>query len=343
MRGRDLSQFTKGEIYALHHHANWSYQHIATALNISKSTVSKFCQRSRQPLPLPNLRRNCKRPRITGDRYDRAVERTSVTDRMKTACSISRELSNIKAVSHDTVNRRLNKCGLKAHVPAVKPLLTVPQQQTRLQWALEQQRANRNWSEVIFSDESTFLVSGSSAGFVRRRRGERLLPECVTAVPNVSTGRCMIWGAFCRDGYCPLVRIEERMNSERYTDMLNDSLLPFYYNISNIVNISAFLQDNAPIHVSQHSINWFRENDIPLIPWPPYSPDCNPIENVWSQMKKRLALLHQQPTSSATLFQVVSQIWEDLMHNDIFRHKLCDSMNRRIAAVITSGGGYTKY
>jgi transposase len=31
---------------------------------------------------------------------------------------------------------------------------------------------------------------------------------------------------------------------------------------------------------------WFKENLIPLVNWPPYSPDMNPIENLWRRLKK---------------------------------------------------------
>jgi transposase len=38
-----------------------------------------------------------------------------------------------------------------------------------------------------------------------------------------------------------------------------------------------FMQDNAPIHTANIIKNWFDENDIPLVDWPPYPPDLNSI------------------------------------------------------------------
>ena len=35
-------------------------------------------------------------------------------------------------------------------------------------------------------------------------------------------------------------------------------------------------------------MNWFKRNRVKLFPHPPYSPDINPIENVWSLLKDRL-------------------------------------------------------
>lgn len=46
-----------------------------------------------------------------------------------------------------------------------------------------------------------------------------------------------------------------------------------------------FKQDNVPIHVSNASKSWFENNAVKLLEWPPYSPDLNPIENLWFPLK----------------------------------------------------------
>jgi hypothetical protein len=51
-----------------------------------------------------------------------------------------------------------------------------------------------------------------------------------------------------------------------------------FYGYSN--NEIVFQQDNDPKHTSRRARNWFEENEIELLDWPPQSPDLNPIEHM---------------------------------------------------------------
>ena len=43
--------------------------------------------------------------------------------------------------------------------------------------------------------------------------------------------------------------------------------------------------DSNPVHKSMNSLLFYKENKIKVIDFPPYSPDLNPIKNIWR--KKR--------------------------------------------------------
>jgi len=35
-------------------------------------------------------------------------------------------------------------------------------------------------------------------------------------------------------------------------------------------------------------MDFFQQNDVTFLPWPPRSPDLSPIEHVWDMMGRRL-------------------------------------------------------
>jgi hypothetical protein len=82
--------------------------------------------------------------------------------------------------------------------------------------------------------------------------------------------------------------------------------------------------------------------------WPPYSPDLNPIENLWSIVKRAIFTHHPElsgmpknNTSKQRLCEAAVEAWEDI-REEVLDH-LCQSMMRRLEAVIAANGWYTKY
>ena len=73
------------------------------------------------------------------------------------------------------------------------------------------------------------------------------------------------------------------MNAEMYTDILAQCLVPFIQRVYPAGH--RFMQDNDPKHTSRHAREFFAKHNINWWRTPPESPDANPIENLWHELK----------------------------------------------------------
>jgi len=159
----------------------------------------------------------------------------------------------------------------------------------------------------------------------------------------------------------PLIVCEEGgIGAAEYQDILYDGLFsliddlleppedPEMICVTNN-NTFVFMQDNAPCHKANEVIEFLKENQIPVMEWPPQSPDLNPIENLWVQLK---AAFHEcfhtmfnHPSKSLEAYyrygEALQQVWYELGQGLI--DALIESMLRQVQAVIEAEGGWTMY
>src|SRR5689334_4699777 len=99
------------------------------------------------------------------------------------------------------------------------------------------------------------------------------------------------------------------------------------------------LQDNDHKHKPVLVRTWLFNNGISMLDFPAYSPDLNPIENLWNNMARRV---EARPASTIEQLQdVIAQEWEATPLS--FLRKLARSMPKRCQAVIDAKGDHIKY
>ena len=174
-----------------------------------------------------------------------------------------------------------------------------------------------------------------------RRDGTRFNPDHVQVTDRSGRKTVAVWAWFSASGPGDFVRINGKLNAEKYLEILGDTLLPSIHIRFPGIRVK-FIQDKSPIHGANIIKSWFANNpDIELLPWPAKGADINPIENVWGDIVKDSAYF--RPRTDDEVFQKAHSIWEGYRGSHSYWRKLAYSMINRLRLVVKNEGGWTKY
>jgi len=249
---------------------------------------------------------------------------------------------NKHPISTQTVRRTLHRAGLVAAKMRRKPRLTPAQRKARLEWALEYaKKPAKFWESVVFSDETTFhLHTTLRGGYVWRFSGEELEPRFVQQVAKFGGGGMQVWGCVTAVGVGWICGLPEGLNGSAYVGILEKELqhtIALYFkNYKGVV----FQQDGAGVHRAKVVQDFLEKQRYTLLPWPAHSPDLSPIENLWADVKRRMAERHPN-LKKGELWDVVQEEWEATAVD--YCKSLFASMPARLQAVIQAEGGHTTY
>jgi transposase len=232
-------------------------------------------------------------------------------------------------ISSREVRRRLNKMGYSKKKGKAVPFLTLAHIEKRLQFY--QNCSELGWNSVIFSDESAFQLCPNIVKFWSKNDGEKTVPT-----PKFDK-KVMVWGAISSAGKSQLSFVTDSLNSDGYQKIISKLLMPFIKRKHR--NFLYFQQDNAPCHVSSASRAFLAQKKIPLLEWPPNSPDLNPIENLWGLLKIKAA--ERFPANLDKLKEVLVDEWNKLPIDYI--QTLIFSMTHRMEKLKKSNGRAINY
>ena len=103
-----------------------------------------------------------------------------------------------------------------------------------------------------------------------------------------------------QEGIHDVCLYEGTVNGDRFKEFVENNLIPILHPFNGINPLSVVIMDNASIHHVDGVQNLIENQaGARLIFLPPYSPDLNPLEEAFSQVKKIMK-------QNDTLFQVSS-------------------------------------
>jgi transposase len=101
------------------------------------------------------------------------------------------------------------------------------------------------------------------------------------------------------------------------------------------------MHDNAPSHAANATRQFLERKGISgrkLMMWPPASPDLNPIENLWSIVKKKIYVGGKQYDNKKDLWDAIHTACKNINSNEI--ESLTNSVDKRVILVIERKGGH---
>jgi transposase len=225
----DKEQARREQILSLHLHTSKTQREIASNLQVSVGLVNKVIKQHEELGHVKILRkgRSGRKPATT-KQDDRFLVLQSRKNPRLTSRDLQKSLQQAGVeVSDSTVRRRLLKAGRRARRPAKKQLLTRKMKKKRLQWARSVKHMTpQDWRNVVFSDESHFVVQGITSRYVRRSNGEALtelhIDQCTKHPPKK-----MFWACFTYKGVGPIFPTEGMMNSAKYQALIDKKLIPY--------------------------------------------------------------------------------------------------------------------
>ena len=345
-----LTPSKRGRIIQMHVDGK-SYRAIAEELGVTKSTAQRTVQKdiqhnTRHDLPHPG------RPKSTTAREERSMVMAALRDRDRPWKEVAGDFDK----SYSTFARVLKKHSYGRYVKRETPNKTPAQVKKRQKWVKENK--DTNWKAIIFTDEAAFQL-GDTKGrqYTTRKPGQAGLPQCRKKTFRSGRNTLMVWGAMSFGKKWPLERCNlrpswsdgkvrhkaESFNGEWYTkNILKGPLATFNtQHKEDYKEEVQVVEDNASCHGSALAKEARKELNISRLEHPSNSPDLNPIEMLWRDLKQSVRAMRPLATTLDGLWEQILTAYEEMPQEWIDNHIL--SMPNRWEAVKKANGGATLY
>jgi transposase len=249
-------------------------------------------------------------------------------------------------ISARTIDRVLISADLFGRVAMKSYPYTDTQKQIRLAFSNAMLAKPENFfDKVFFTDECSFqLGMHGNRVYVRRPRGEQFKwndKYVWKDETKIKSGKIKFFAGFSSNGVGELYFYEKAMTGGEMVRIINENILPETRHLFPNGGWE-ILHDNDKrwrcnnVHRETHNKGITQINDAI---WPAYSPDLNPIENLWADLSSRV--FDRNPCGLDELKEFTIEEWQRTPRDLLY--KLAHSMKKRCQMVIDAQGCRTKY
>ena len=320
----------------------YSHREIQARTGVGKGTVYRISQE------MEGEKENnpAGRPSKLSSRDKQSITRQITSGKLDNAVQATQFINSIipNPVTSQTVRNVLKESGFYSATKKKVPMLKLVHRQKCLKFARYHENWTvEDWKRVLWSDETKINRIGSDGKvYIWKQCGEAISDR--TTTPTVKHGggnNLMVWGCMGWNGVGKLVEVQGKMDATQFCEILEEGLVESFEKLEMDEDERIFQQDNDPKHTSKKAQQWFEDNDIQLLDWPPQSPDINPLEHLWYHLKSQLQKYDTPPKGVHELWNRLVEEWNKIPPEVCQR--LIESMPRRIQAVLKANGGHTKY
>jgi transposase len=237
---------------------------------------------------------------------------------------------------YTTIYRQLKILGYKSKKYKRRPLLKQKHKESRKRFAIHHLNLDTNFSQVIFSDEKKFRWDGPDGWRSYWAGIDEKAPPAEYSKDYGQFHGVMVWVGMSAEGVLHVERMRGKVDAASYADMICGDALPHIHATHGTDFV--FQQDNASPHRAQVTVETFREREIKVLEWPSLSPDLNPVENLWSQIVRRVYSDARHYSSDEELWLAVEKAAREIPPQST--RDLIDGMKKRLLKVLELDGRY---
>ena len=247
--------------------------------------------------------------------------------------SLINEKFNI-TFSTSKVRRIRKKLGWMATGTKYCQLIRQVNQGKRFRFAKMCLEANENFDNVLWSDESTVQLDWN--GKISFQRWWE--PPELKGKPK-HPFKLHVWACISKRGTSPILIFEGIMERSFYIEeIIKGVLSPFIHNV--FPDGHRFMQDNDPKHTSNDAARAMIDENIVWWKTLSESPDMNPIENFWHELKERLRN-DIKPRTKEELIDGIRSIWSTITPEKC--HRYISHLNKVLPKVVEWNGKASGY